>query len=442
MTRAPNVHVTQRDSATGAAAEPAAIPGLVVVWSGARPALAVHRLGAAPVIIGRDLDGVDAADERISRRHASVRIADGGIAIADLDSRNGTVVDGARITGETWIAAPAVIRAGRTLAIAVRDAARFERAAIRNAGDAVVGPTLAPAWARIERAARTGDGLLVTGESGTGKELAARAYHAAAGRAGELVAVNCAAIPEGVAERLLFGTRRGAYSGADRDAAGLLEAASGGTVFLDELGELDRDVQAKLLRALETREVLPLGAARPVRIDVRVVGATLRDLREEVGARRFRADLYHRVGRPEVRLPSLRDRREEIPWLVARAVGGVAAGDGVAVHHAVVEACLLRPWPGNTRELLGELRRAAHAAIDAGRHEVRLGDLDPLAGLMLPDRAALGPAPAPARPAALRLPDRDAITAALAAQGGNVSQAARDLGVHRNQLRRFLARER
>ena len=181
-------------------------PGVVVVFSGSAPALRAFPVDGDGVLLGREL----LADDRISRQHAHVRAVQGGLAVQDLGSRNGTYVAGKRIVGEAWVHAPTVIRAGRTIALAVDDIARFMSARIdersesrgvgpHDAGPAVVGPTLAEAWRRVERAGRTGDNLLLTGESGTGKELAARAYHAATGAAGELVSVNCAAIPSGVA---------------------------------------------------------------------------------------------------------------------------------------------------------------------------------------------------------------------------------------------------
>ena len=444
---------TQEDSEASRRTDAPARPGLVVVWSGQAPVLAAFAIDGDGVVLGRDLVSQLAplaalgpggpGDDRISRQHARVRTAGGAVVVSDLGSRNGTYVAGRRLDGDAWVHPPAVIRAGRTIAVLVADVRPFLGARVELAGDTVIGPTLAEAWRRIERAARTGDNLLLTGESGTGKELAARAYHAATGAPGELVAVNCAAIPAGVAERLLFGTRRGAYSGADHDADGYLVAADRGTIFLDEIGELEPLVQAKLLRALEAHEVLPLGAARPRKIQLRVVAATLRDLRDEVGERRFRADLYHRIGRPEVHLAPLRERLEDIASLVARAAA--RAAPDLTVQPSLIEACLLRPWPGNARELLGEIRRAALAARDAGAGELRAEDLEPTAGLAIAIRGA--GSPAPAQPATAHaacpapLPDRDTIARALAAERGNVVRTARALGLHRNQLRRFLARQ-
>src|SRR6185436_6552295 len=202
------------------------------------------------------------------------------------------------------------------------------------------------------------------------------------------------------------------YSGADRDADGYLVSADRGTFFLDEIGELELAVQAKLLRVLETREVLPLGAARPRKIDLRVVAATLRDLRDEVAERRFREDLYHRVGRPEVHLMPLRERLEDVPRLIARAAA--SAVPGLALHPALVESCMLRRWPGNARELIGEIRCAALAARDAGAHELGVDDLDPMAGLVLERRTPPPSLGARATPASL--PDRDTIVRSLLAE--------------------------
>jgi DNA-binding NtrC family response regulator len=166
-----------------------------------------------------------------------------------------------------------------------------------------------------------------------------------------------------------------------------------------------------------------------------VVAATLRDLRAAVAAGHFRDDLYYRIGRPEVRLPPLRHRLEDIPYLVAQAV----ARYGVPAHPSLVEACLLRPWPGNVRELLAEVARAAHAAVETGRPQARAEELDAHAGVAHASATRDHPGE-PARPKVVSLPDEAGILDALTAEGGNVSRAARRLGVHRNQLRRYLAK--
>jgi transcriptional regulator with AAA-type ATPase domain len=442
------VQHTAQDSDGVGGERDAPVPGLLVVWSGEEPAMTALRLPPAGLVLGRELlselPETRQKDDRISRLHARVRPARPpaqGFTVTDLGSRNGSFVDGRPLVDGEIAAGPgAIVRAGRTLAVLCADVRPFENAAISIDGDVVAGPTLRAAWRAAERAGRSGDTLLVTGESGAGKELAARAFHQATGATGPLIAVNCAAIPATVAERLLFGTRRGAYSGADRDADGYIATADGGTLFLDEIADLDLQVQAKLLRVIETGELLPLGAARPTPVTIKVVAATLRDLRAEVAARKFRDDLYYRIGRPEVAVPALRERREEIPHLVAR----VAAAAAIGVHPSLIEACLIRPWPGNVRELLGEVRRAALAAKEDGKPFVRAEDLDARAGIAIAAAEAVGGETvdltrgSAARPAPLPTPA--VIEEALRAHAGNVSAASRALGLHRNQLRRFLSR--
>jgi transcriptional regulator with PAS, ATPase and Fis domain len=249
-----------------------------------------------------------------------------------------------------------------------------------------------------------------------------------------LVAINCATIPAALAERMLFGARRGAYSGADSDADGYVQSADGGTLFLDEIADLDPTIQAKLLRVIETREVLPLGATKPRRISFGLVTATHRSLREAVAKQRLREDLFYRIGRPEVTLPLLHERPEEIPWLLAETARGVRSD--LALHAQFVEACLLRPWPGNVRELIAEARRSAHEAVAAGATLVEERFLDAHAGRPVDARADPDGIAAAGAP----LSNDAEIEAALRDEGGNVTAAARRLGVHRNQLRRWIAR--
>jgi transcriptional regulator with GAF, ATPase, and Fis domain len=394
------------------------------------------------LVIGREGDlAVD--DERASREHAELRHSAGPsrpggpcrqFTVRDLGSRNGTFVDGVQTDGETVAAPGAIVRVGRSLVLLASDVRPFDtlREAEMGSGDVIIGPHLRAALAELDRTAMRGDTLALRGESGSGKELAARRYHAASGRdGGPFVALNCAAIPEGVAERVLFGAKKGAFSGAVADADGSIVAADKGTLFLDEIAELVPAVQAKLLRVLESREVLALGATRSRSVDVRIVVATHRDLRAEVAAGRFREDLYFRVGRPVVVLPPLRERREEIPWLVARAVAAVR--EGLAVHTALLEACCTRPWPGNVRELLAEARHAAGEAVACGAERVGIEHLADEAGLpIMPTGAA---AEVDADEGGL---DRAAIEAALSRSRANVSAAARELGLHRTQMYRLM----
>ena len=215
----------------------------------------------------------------------------------------------------------------------------------------------------IRKLGPTRSNVLITGESGTGKELVARALHAQGTEPdAPFLAVNCAAIPHDLLENQLFGHVRGAFTGADRDHAGLFVAAGRGTVFLDEIGEIPPATQAKLLRAIEIKEVLPIGATRPSAVNARIVAATNKNLPAEVEAGRFRADLFYRLNVVSIELPPLRDRREDIPALIdvllqrhARDLGKRVDG----VDNAAVKRLSAAPWKGNVRELDNALERAA-----------------------------------------------------------------------------------
>jgi transcriptional regulator of acetoin/glycerol metabolism len=414
------------------------VPGLLVIWAGSTAVAQVLHMPLGKLVLGRGTQPelfVD--DDRVSREHCRVEF-DGGIwSVTDLGSRNGTFSNGLRLESPSIANDGPLLRIGRTLIRAVEDVRPYSAGVRLEDGGLVLGGLMKRAWAEIELAAHAGSTLCLRGESGSGKELAARAFHQAscgASSAQPFIAVNCAAVPEGLAERLLFGARRGAYSGASGDVQGYLQAAHGGSLFLDEIAELDLRVQAKLLRVLETREVLALGATKPESVDLRVCVAAHADLREEVQAGRFREDLFYRVGRPEVRIAPLRERHDELPFLIQAEIRRAHAALGASVR--LVEACALRPWPGNVRELLGEIRRAAHRALRTAKSSVDLEELDVAAGVRLSD-------PVPdvnADEKSAGLPADSQIERALSESGGNVTQAARLLGIHRNQLRRWLAK--
>ncbi len=214
----------------------------------------------------------------------------------------------------------------------------------------------------IRKLGPTRSNVLIAGESGTGKELVARALHAQGGEPdAPFLAINCAAIPHDLLENQLFGHTRGSFTGADRDRAGLFVAAGRGTVFLDEIGELPQATQAKLLRAIETKEVLPIGATRSEAVAARVIAATNKDLEAEIDAGRFRADLYYRLNVVSIKLPPLRDRRDDIPDLIAVLLDRHALNLGkrvVGVDNATVRMLSAAPWKGNVRELGNALERA------------------------------------------------------------------------------------
>ena len=276
-----------------------------------------------------------------------------------------------------------------------------------------------------DRAARTDASVLITGESGTGKELIARRIHRASKRAkGPFVAVNCAALPDSLAESELFGHEKGAFTGADARRIGRFEQAQGGTLFLDEIGELTDAVQAKLLRVLEERCVERVGGAAPIPVDLRVVAATNRDLEREVEAGRFRGDLFYRLNVMRLHLTSLKERPGDLDLLVPTLLESLAGRLAVPARTLSSEAMdRLRAygWPGNVRELRNALERAL---IVAAGEQITLTDLPAL------DAAAPVPTSEPDG-GGLSLPARErrAILEALESTGGHREKAATLLGI-------------
>jgi two-component system response regulator AtoC len=282
----------------------------------------------------------------------------------------------------------------------------------------------------LERAAEFKATVLLTGESGTGKEVLARAIHAQSGRRNQaFVAVNCGAIPEALLESELFGHARGAFTGADRVRRGLFVEADGGTIFLDEIGELPPALQVKLLRVLQEEEVRPLGEAKPRNIDVRVIAATARDLERDVASGRFREDLFYRLDVFRVRVPPLRERREDVPLLVDHFIARFRETLGRPVRTIADDALdrlLAHDWPGNVRELENLIERA-----------MILADGDRITLRELPE-ALTAPRREPARSApggdfsmrrARRRFESDLIRRALEATGGNRTRAAKLLEI-------------
>jgi Nif-specific regulatory protein len=228
------------------------------------------------------------------------------------------------------------------------------------------GKAMADVFRLMESAAASWITVLIEGETGTGKELVARGIHRASARASEpFLAVNCAALPETLLESELFGHRRGSFTGAISDQPGLFRAAAGGVMFLDEVGDMPTPMQAKLLRVLEQGEVVPVGEAAPRKVDVRVICATNRDLKAETAKRNFRDDLYYRLSAFPIRLPPLRERREDIPLIALKAVANSAARHGrqiTGIEPLALEMMMRYAWPGNIRELLNEIERAVALA--------------------------------------------------------------------------------
>jgi two-component system response regulator HupR/HoxA len=301
------------------------------------------------------------------------------------------------------------------------------------------GASMAEVICLMESAAASPIAVLVEGETGTGKELVARGIHGASARAeAPFVAVNCAALPETLLESELFGYRRGAFTGATQDQRGLFEAASGGTILLDEIGDMPPAMQAKLLRVLQEGEIVPLGDRRPRRIDVRVISATNHELAAEAARGAFHQDLYYRLAAFPIRLPPLRERREDLPLLAGRFLAAAAERHRKVIpgFEPAALALLVRfDWPGNVRELQNEVERAVALARDgesiAPRHlSPKLGDPPASAAAAVEEAEAV-----PLRAARAAFEARH-IATVLRRHGGNVTRAAEALGLSRFMLQR------
>jgi DNA-binding NtrC family response regulator len=297
-------------------------------------------------------------------------------------------------------------------------------------------PGMLAVYNQIARAADSVVPVLIVGESGTGKELVARALHRNSQRAARpLVAINCAAITETLLESELFGHTRGAYTGAVADTKGVFEQAQGGTVFLDEIGETSPALQVKLLRVLEEGEVRPVGASRAVKVDNRVVAATNRDLEKAVAEQQFRADLYYRLSVIVIRLPTLRERREDIPLLVATFLNAACkrAGRQIELSSGALEVLLAYDWPGNVRQLENTIERIVLFSRGAvvGRDDLPVllhsGRRDTPAGLF-EDLPTLDDV------------ERRYLEHVLKAVGRNRTRAAEVLGIDRRTLYRMAER--
>lgn len=383
-------------------------------------AVAVDR----PLTLGRDdTASLVLDDSGVSRLHARVEPRESALWISDLGSHNGTFVNGERLGSEGVPAqAGAVLRLGRTLFV-IGNVSPFGQERPAPLSGLIGGAALDDARARIATIAPTKSPVLVLGETGTGKEVVARLLHARSGRAGPFVALNCAAVPGELVDAELFGHARGAFSGAVTARLGQFRAAHGGSLFLDEIGEMPALAQAKLLRVLESEEVRPVGDDQPVQVDVRVVAATNRDLDDLLSAGAFRADLLHRLAGLRIRLPPLRDRTEDIAALAESFLEGT----GSVLSAAALEALLLYGWPGNVRELKHVVTSAARMAALSGEPEIGPSSIASLLD-------------APDAPGGVEELEARRITDALRVSAGDVAVAAKALGRSRSVLYETLRR--
>jgi transcriptional regulator with GAF, ATPase, and Fis domain len=373
-------------------------------------------------------------DQWMSTRHARIERGVGGFWVRDEGSKNGLLLngertDGARLADGDWI------EAGHTLL-------RFRHGALpppsqpcgpRSEGRVALLtalPTLEEQSRNLEEIARSTVSVVLRGDSGTGKEVMARAVHQLSGRPGELVAVNCGALPATLLESELFGYRKGAFSNAIEDRPGLVRAADRGTLFLDEIGDLPPPSQAALLRVLQEREVTPIGGTRPVKVDLRVICATHRDLEAQVALGQFRADLYARLAGYTFSIPPLRERREDLGLLTAALLRRIAPGHDVRFEPDAARALCRYDWPLNVREL----EQCLSSAVVLARGAAIAAEHLPVAAA-----APVAPGAGAVKAAEVRRVDRrEQLVAALRAHHGNVSAVARALGKARSQVQRWL----
>ncbi|MFL6706975.1 MAG: sigma 54-interacting transcriptional regulator [Massilia sp.] len=294
-------------------------------------------------------------------------------------------------------------------------------------------PAVVALRSQIRKVANVNAPVLIWGESGSGKELAAQAIHAQSPRAGRpFVPINCGALPASLIQSELFGYERGAFTGAAKEKAGLIESANGGTIFLDEIGDLPKDIQSNLLRFLQERTIMRIGATREIKVDVRVIAASHINLKTAVAQGNFREDLYYRLNVLPIRVPPLRERKADLPQLAEVFFRAYADDKGAHVKgfsSQALRAMQQYDWPGNVRELINCIRRAM---VLAEASLIHAADLN----LPVEPEQPMGDALVDSRVRA----ERDAICVSLANAGKNVTHAARDLGVSRMTLYRLLAK--
>ena len=390
--------------------------------------------------IGRsDTCDIVVADESASRRHAILRAR----TIEDLGSRNGTVVAGRRLLpGESVpIDVGVVIEIGTAMLLIHRGPPVIEPGPPTVGGPVIVDPTMQRLYAMLDVVAPSTLPVLLLGETGTGKEVFASELHGRSARRKQpFLRLNCASLSGSLLESELFGYERGAFTGATQAKPGLFEAGHGGTVFLDEVGELPLETQAKLLRVLDGGEVLRLGSVKPKMVDVRWVAATNRDLGVLAQAGSFRSDLFYRLNGISITIPPLRRRSNDILPLAERFTREASLREGRAamrLSDVTRQALLAYPWPGNVRELKSVIDRAVVLAAGPSTGGAILPDhlLLPMHPMSAPEPSPMASILPPLPPDATGTPlEREQLLEALQRTGGNQTEAAKLLGVARRTL--------
>lgn len=413
----------------------------------AGPDKGANQVSDAPEFVLGTADGnqLVLTDRTVSRHHCVIIATPQGFMIRDLGSTNGTTLGGFRIES-AYLKPGALIGLGKTsvrfdsLPDTIREPLSEEARYGRVLGEST---TMRRIFAMLPRVAASESTVLLEGETGTGKGLLAEAVHQQSARAGgPFVVVDCSSIPSTLLEAELFGYAKGAFTGAYMARPGVFEAANGGTVFLDEIGELPVEMQPKLLRVIEDRMIRRLGTALPVQLDVRVIAATNRDLRQEVNRGTFRSDLFYRLNIVRIRLPALRERREDIPLLAMHFYKQFTKNEDAKPPAELLAALIRQDWPGNVRELRSaveravlmedpELWREAMGGTPAPREEGAAAvSTQEIFDPSLSFRAA--------KEQAVARWERAYLQALIRASDGNLSRAARAARMNRNHLRELL----
>ncbi len=378
-------------------------------------------------------------DRTVSRHHAEISLTSEGPQLRDLGSTNGTFIGQLRVT-EAYLAPEVLCLLGHTR-IQFRQRTEQHRFRIpqENRLGTLVGASrpMRELYGYIRTIAPTPTTVLIQGESGCGKELVARTLHELSGRQGPMVVFDASVTDPEMVRNDLFGHVKGAFTGAAGSREGAFRHAHGGTLFIDEIGELPLDLQPRLLRALENREVTPIGSDTPVRVDVRVVAATHRDLAEMVREGRFRPDLYYRLSVVPLRVPPLRAIGEDIPLLVEHFIEQLELNCRISPQ--ALDALCRYSWPGNVRELRNVIERAAVLCRDGliEPHDLHLpGDSDEIVAHVAPDAAPEADNPAVQSRSDLKSIERQMIIDTLDRNGNNKTAAARELGMPLSTLKR------